>query len=919
MKYVITKNNSSVTDLPEEARSLVHDLGSTVAGEVRFDAGSRGLYSTDASNYRQVPIGVVLPETIEDIVATVRAAHAHGVPVLGRGCGTSLAGQCCNAAVIIDTSKYLNRVLEIDSERRRARVQPGTILDDLRKAAARFGLTFGPDPATHNHCTLGGMIGNNSCGVHSVLAEFYGPGPRTADNIEELDVLTYDGVRLRVGPTSEQELHAIAGSHDRRGEIFRRLRNLRDRHGAAIRERFPPIPRRVSGYNLSQLLPENGFHLARALAGTESTCAFTLEATVTLIPSPKTRALLVLGYPTVYDAGDHIARIREMRPTGLEGLDDVLIHYVKKKGLHASYVDLFPEGSGWLLAEFGGDSRNDARDRAHEAMNHLRKESVPPSMALYDHPEEMEKIWTVRESGLGATAFVPGEPDSWPGWEDSAVPPHRVGEYLHDLRELFQRYNYHCSLYGHFGEGCIHTRVDFDFRTAAGIKRYRDFTTEAAELVVGYGGSISGEHGDGQARGDLLQIMYGADLMQAFRDFKSAWDPDWKMNPGKVIEAEPRDRNLRLGADYQPARPQTHFRFPEDRGDFSRAALRCVGVGECRRMKSGTMCPSFMATREEKHSTRGRARLLFEMLQGEVIQDGWRSETVKEALDLCLACKGCKNDCPVSVDMATYKAEFLSHYYENRLRPASAYAFGYIYRWARLAAWMPEVANLVTQTPGLRQMAKWIAGVAQERQLPRFAPYTFKQRAAPSHRQRQSGAKVILWADTFNNHFHPETAQAALEVLEAAGYRVEIPHAALCCGRPLYDFGMLDSAKRLLRNVLEYLRPELEAGTPIVVLEPSCAAVFRDELVNLFPEDATARRLCEQTFLLSELLDRHGEDCIAPEMHGKAIVQGHCHRRELQHRRARWSTAAVLAAGAALAFICIRRAGGMLAGYSDER
>jgi len=408
MKYVITKNNSSVTDLPEEARSLVHDLGSTVAGEVRFDAGSRGLYSTDASNYRQVPIGVVLPETIEDIVATVRAAHAHGVPVLGRGCGTSLAGQCCNAAVIIDTSKYLNRVLEIDSERRRARVQPGTILDDLRKAAARFGLTFGPDPATHNHCTLGGMIGNNSCGVHSVLAEFYGPGPRTADNIEELDVLTYDGVRLRVGPTSEQELHAIAGSHDRRGEIFRRLRNLRDRHGAAIRDRFPPIPRRVSGYNLSQLLPENGFHLARALAGTESTCAFTLEATVTLIPSPKTRALLVLGYPTVYDAGDHIARIREMRPTGLEGLDDVLIHYVKKKGLHASYVDLFPEGSGWLLAEFGGDSRNDARDRAHEAMNHLRKESVPPSMALYDHPEEMEKIWTVRESGFGRDRVCTG-------------------------------------------------------------------------------------------------------------------------------------------------------------------------------------------------------------------------------------------------------------------------------------------------------------------------------------------------------------------------------------------------------------------------------------------------------------------------------------------------------------------------------
>jgi FAD/FMN-containing dehydrogenase/Fe-S oxidoreductase len=875
------RDSSAILKLPEPARSLAHELGLTLAGEVRFDAGSRGLYSTDASNYRQVPIGVVVPRTIEDVVATVRAARAHGVPILGRGCGTSLAGQCCNAAVVIDTSKYLNRVLEIDPEGRRARVQPGTILDDLRKAAARFDLTFGPDPATHNHCTLGGMIGNNSCGVHSVQAEFYGPGARTADNIEELEVLTYDGQRLRVGRTSEEELESAICAPDRRGEIYRRLKDLRDRHGPAIRDRFPAIPRRVSGYNLPQLLPENGFHLARALAGTESTCALTLEATVTLIPSPKARALVVLGYPTVYDAGNHIPRIRQMRPSGLEGLDDVLIDYVRKKGLHSSYVDLFPEGGGWLLVEFGGDSRNDARDRAREAMDRLQKEPGAASMSLYDHPEEVEKVWTVRESGLGATAFVPGEPDSWPGWEDSAVAPDRVGEYLHDLRALFKRYDYHCSLYGHFGEGCIHTRIDFDLRTSEGIKRYRDFTTEAAELVVAYGGSISGEHGDGQARGDLLQIMYGADLMQAFRDFKSAWDPEWKMNPGKVIEAAPRDRNLRLGADYTPAKPRTHFGFPEDGGDFSRAALRCVGVGECGRMDSGTMCPSFMVTREEKHSTRGRARLLFEMLQGEVIREGWQSEAVKEALDLCLACKGCKNDCPVSVDIATYKAEFLSHYYESRLRPTAAYAFGYIYRWARLASWMPELVNFVTQTPGLGHLAKWAAGVAQERQLPRFAPYTFRQHITQNYRRRQGSSDVILWLDTFNNHFHPETAEAALEVLEAAGYRVGIPRVALCCGRPLYDFGFLDTAKRLLREILDHLQPELESGTPIVVLEPSCAAVFRDELVNLFPQDENAKRLSQQTFLLSEFLEKNGNNFSVPQIRGKAIVQGHCHQKSL--------------------------------------
>ncbi|HEY7318488.1 MAG TPA: FAD-binding and (Fe-S)-binding domain-containing protein, partial [Candidatus Binatia bacterium] len=871
-----------------EIKDLAHDLRIKLFGEVRFDAESRALYATDGSNYRQPPIGVIVPRSVDDIIETVKLARAYGVPILGRGCGTSLAGQCCNAALVIDTSKYLNRVLEIDERRKVARVEPGTILDDLREAAKPYGLIYGPDPATHNHCTLGGMIGNNSCGIHSVMAEFYGPGPRTADNVEELEVLTYDGLRLRVSSTSDTELDSIICAGGRRGDIYRGLKALRESYARQIYDRFPAIPRRVSGYNLPQLLPDRGFNVARALVGTESTCAITLQATVKLFPNPKARALLILGYPSVYEAGDHVPEIREFKPVGLEGLDDLLIDFMKKKHLHPKDAALLPEGNGWLLVEFGGENVREAGDRAREAMERLKKKNNAPQMKLYDEPKKMSKIWEVRESGLGATAFVPGERDSWPGWEDSAVPPEKVGDYLRDLRELFKRYGYHCSLYGHFGQGCIHTRIDFDLTSADGIKNYRKFTAEAAELVVTrYGGSLSGEHGDGQSRGEMLEVMYGKEILQAFREFKSVWDPQWKMNPGKVIDAHPRDANLRLGADYRPKRPKTHFTYVED-GDFAHATLRCVGVGKCRRLSGGTMCPSFMVTREEKDTTRGRAHMLFEMLQGDVIKDGWKSDAVKDALHLCLACKGCKGDCPVNVDMASYKAEFLSHYYEGRLRPRSAYAFGLIYWWSRLASYMPELVNFLTQSPLLSRGAKLLAGVAPEREIPRFAPRTFKERFREHHSNSNGQNEVLLWPDTFNNHFYPEVAEAAVEVLEAAGYHVEIPSVSLCCGRPLYDYGMLATAKRLLRRVMHCLQPQLSAGTPIVVLEPSCASVFRDELTNLFPHDPDARRLREQTFLLNEFLEKKAPGFRPPALERKALLQGHCHQKavmSMEHER----------------------------------
>jgi FAD/FMN-containing dehydrogenase/Fe-S oxidoreductase len=855
------------------ASALAVHLSRRLEGEVRFDEGSRALYAQSGGNYRQVPIGVVVPYSTEDVVATLEACRSFGVPVLSRGGGTSLAGQCCNVAVVIDHSKRLDRILDLDEGQRLARVQPGVVLDQLRARTEPLGLTFPPDPSTHNHCTFGGMIGNNSCGVHSMMTG------RTSDNVEALEVMTYDGVRLTVGRTSDLELARLCEQQGRVGEIYRGLRELRDRHADLIRTRYPKIPRRVSGYNLDDLLPENGFQVARALTGTEGTCVTILDATVRLTPWPRHRSLLVLGYPSVYEAADHLEEVLAARPIGLEGIDDVLVGDMQVKQLHTDYLKLLPEGRGWLLAEFGGDTRTDSDEKARALM--ARLEHGGPRMKLYDDPSEEHHIWKVRESGLGATARIKGRPDTWEGWEDSAVPPARLGAYLRGLRGLFQRYGYACALYGHFGQGCVHTRIDFDLKTAAGVQKFRAFIEEAADLVLSFGGSLSGEHGDGQSRAELLPKMFGPELVEAFAAFKRLWDPQGMMNPGKVVRPHAITDDLRFGPKYHPKSLRTHFSFGEDRHDFAYATERCVGVGECRRRDGGTMCPSYMVTGEEMHSTRGRARLLNEMIRGEVITDGWRSEAVREALDLCLACKGCKGECPVNVDMAAYKAEFLAHYYRHRRRPVTAYSMGLIATWARVASWFPGLANFLTHATGLARLLKWLAGIHPQRRVPRFASRTFQSwwRARPH--TATTGRPVVLWPDTFNNHFHPEVAIAAVEVLEAAGFAVKVPLEALCCGRPLYDYGFLDKARARLEAMLRVLRPEIEAGTPLVALEPSCLSVFRDEMPNLLAGNLDAQRLSRQSFLLSELLARVGWH--PPAREGKAVVHLHCHHKAIVH------------------------------------
>jgi FAD/FMN-containing dehydrogenase/Fe-S oxidoreductase len=859
------------------SRELEEKLRGAIRGEVRFDPGARALYAVDASNYRQVPIGLVIPRDAADVEAAVAACRAFGAPILARGGGTSLSGQCCNVAVVLDFSKYMRSIQWLDAEKKLAHVEPGIVLDRVREAAEEHHLTFAPDPATHSRCTLGGMIGNNSCGVHALM------GGKTVDNIHSLDVVLYDGTKLTVGATTEEELGAIIAAGGRRGEIYAGLRRIRDQYSDLVRKRFPRIPRRVSGYNLDELLPENGFHVARALVGTEGTCATVLGATLHLKDSPPHRRLVGLGFVDPFIAADHVPLVLEYKPIGLEGFDGMLVDFMKRKELAVDDVVLLPEGRGHLLVEFGGWSAEDADAQVERF---LQAVAQTPAVVRSYSSAEAPRVWHVRESALGSTVFIPGEPHGWEGWEDAGVPPEKLGSYLRETFKLMSEFGYRSPMYGHFGEGCVHMRINFDLESEPGIRKFRAFLDLATDIVIAHGGSISGEHGDGQARAALLPKMFGPELMQAFREFKALWDPLNKMNPGKLIDPvnvyEPHE-NLRLGAGYQSGKVDTYFQFPDDKGSFSEATLRCVGVGACRKTGPGTMCPSYMATREEQHSTRGRAHLLWEMLEGNVLDRDWGNEQVREALDLCLSCKACKRECPVNVDVATYKAEFLAHYHEQHGHHLRDYTFGFMDRWARLASTIPGVtthlANLPLQIPGVSALLKGVLGVASQRQLPRFASSSYQSKISGNE---SATAQVLLWPDTWNNYYHPHVLESARQVLTDAGFPPYTPKQHVCCGRPLYDFGFLKEARAYLEKILQEFAPQIDAGTAFVFLEPSCASVFRDELLNFFPADMRAKRLSDQTLLLSQFLAKRAVGYKPPSLAGKRIVlHGHCHHKSL--------------------------------------
>jgi FAD/FMN-containing dehydrogenase/Fe-S oxidoreductase len=863
--------------------ALERDLRSRVDGEVRFDAGTRGAYSTDASNFREVPLGVVVPASPDAAVETVAVCRRHGAPVLSRGGGTSLAGQCTNAAVMIDWSKRCHRVESVDAQRRRCVVQPGIVLDELNRRLAPTGLRYGPEPATHPNCTLGGMIGNNSCGA---TAQRTG---KVVDNTPALEVLLYDGTRFWTNEITSR----------RQEELYAALRRIAAEHGDEIRRRYPDIPRRVSGYNLDSLLPEHGFDVAGLLVGSESTLVTVLRAELALVPVVEQHTLVVLGFPDVAAAADAVPAIVEHAPIALEGLDARLVRDQELKHEHAEVIGRLPEGRGWLMVQFGGETIEESDERAQSMLEAIGRSGRDADVEFLDQPQHQDALWRVREAGLGATAHVPGRRDTWEGWEDSAVPPERLGDYLRELERLYERFGYADdsmpSLYGHFGHGCVHTRIPFDLYSDEGVAEYRRFLQRAAELVVRYGGSLSGEHGDGQTRGELLPRMFGARLTRAFEELKTLFDPDLRMNPGKVVFPDRLDVHLRLGGDWRP-RPlgRLHFAYPDDGGSFAQAANRCVGIGKCRQHSSdGTvMCPSYQATLEEEHSTRGRARLLFELLNGHgdgPVEDGWRSQAVRDALDLCLACKGCKSDCPVNVDMATYKAEFLAHHYAGRLRPRSAYSLGWlpVAAHALNAARLAGAVNAATSRSRGRQLVTRLAGL-EDRPLPRFATRTLRQWAAHRRPARGTRGEVVLFPDTFTNLLHPEIGRAAIRVLEAAGWSVHVPRERLCCGLTWISTGQLDIARRLLMRTLRHLDRTL----PVIGLEPSCTAVLRGDARELLGDDPLAERVAARTLTFAELLHRHTDGWSPPRVPppADALVQVHCH----QHAILGWDADAAL-------------------------
>lgn len=864
---------------------------------MRFDTGSRAAYAHDASNYRQVPIGVVVPRNVDAAVEAVAVCREHDVPVFSRGGGTSLAGQCCNEGVVIDWSKYCRRLVSVDPERRVALVEPGACLDDLNKELSKFELMVGPKPSTHDTCTIGGMIGNNSCGAS---AQAYG---KMADSVLRMEVLTYDGLRMWTGPTSKEEYDQILAEGGRRAEIYRAMRDLIEENLALIRTRYPDIPRRISGYNLDSLLPEKGFDVAGALVGSESTLVTVLQAEIKLFPVPPYQSLVVLGFDDIAAAGDALPRVAEHEPLALEGIDHRLIdlarvEHVAKPGV----LKEMPKGSGWLMVRFGGDTREQADERADRLLEDIHRSEHDPGVSYLDDPAEEERLWKVREAGLGATAYPPSGPDTHEGWEDAAVPPTRLGDYLRDFRALLEEFGYgDASLYGHFGQGCVHTRIAFDLEDPEGAATYRRFVERAAHLVASYGGSLSGEHGDGQSRGELLPIMFGEEVVRLFGRYKQIFDPGDRMNPGKV--ASPREATTAEGTPgvfrldenldhlgYDPPEPHTHFSYPDDHNRFTHAAARCVGIGKCRASSGGVMCPSYRVTQEEEHTTRGRARLLMEMMRGTtgqedaVITDGWRSKAVHDALDLCLACKGCRGDCPVNVDMATYKAEFLSHHYRWRPRPLSHYSMGWLPLWARIASVAPGTVNALTHTPGLGRLIKRAGGIDRRREVPRFASQRLIDWFAERGGSQVDGPPVVLWPDSFTGNFHPGIGQAAVRVLEAAGFRVEMPPVALCCGLTWISTGQLATAERVLRRTVDALAPRLRAGVPVVGLEPSCTAVFRSDAPELMPDDPDVERLSKQTRSLAEfLLDRAPQVITAPPpgTGRTAIAQTHCHQHAI--------------------------------------
>ncbi|WP_433061807.1 FAD-binding and (Fe-S)-binding domain-containing protein [Dactylosporangium sp. CS-033363] len=843
---------------PDIADDLVARLARAGVGDVLTDAAHRSAYGSDASLYRIVPRAIVRPRSDDEVAATLEVCRALGVPITARGAGTSVAGNAIGPGVVLDFSRHMDKVLEVDPGTRTARVQAGTVHATLQAAARPHALRFGPDPSTHTRCTIGGMIGNNSCGSRTLG---YG---RTSDNVVGLDALTIDGERFSTG-RDERDRPTVEGAK----AIADQLQAVVQGSLAVARTEFATFPRQVSGYAVEHLLPERGLDLTGLLVGSEGTLAIVTSATVRLVVDPKHRLLVVLGYPDIGSAGDAAPTVLGFDPTACEGIDSRIVDIVRsRRGPDA--VPPLPGGSSWLFVEIAGDDLDECRDRARR----LAEGAGAVDALIVEDPAAAAPLWRIREDGAGLAGRAPSGKPGHGGWEDAAVPPARVGDYLRDFDVLCERHGLSNMPYGHFGDGCVHVRLDFPLDRPGGPAKFRAFLEDAADLVVSYGGSLSGEHGDGRARSELLSRMYSAEAIGLFAAVKHAFDPANLLNPGVLVDPDPVDARIRVAAARPVGQPLA-FGYHADHGDFNQAVHRCTGVGKCRADTTalgGVMCPSFLATRNEKDSTRGRARVLQEMLDGDLAPD-WRAPAIHDALDLCLSCKGCASDCPTGIDMAAYKAEVLHQSFKGRIRPRSHYSLGRLPMWSRLASRMPRIANALTSAPGLRNLALYTAGVDARRSIPRFANKTFRRWFG---RRTFEGKPVLLFVDSFTDHFAPDIAKAAVEVLTAAGYAPELTSESACCGLSWISTGQLDAAKRILGSTVGALQGAVDRGIPIVGLEPSCTGVLRSDLVELVDSDA-ARAVSAATVTVAELLART-PGWTPPSLEGVSVVaQPHCH------------------------------------------
>lgn len=830
--------------------------------QLRTDMASRAAYSSDAGIFRRVPAAIAEPENTDQIRDAIAVAVAKGWPIVGRGGGSSVAGNAIGEGLIIDTSRYFNRILSIDPEKRIAVVEPGVVCDALVDAAAKHGLTYGPDPSTHSRCTIGGMVANNACGSHSVA---FGTA---AENLIDISLMLTDGREITVNKD---------GCDD--PEIDAKLRELASNNADLIEAELGRFPRQVSGYGLHYL----AYDVAKAMAGSEGTIGVITRLSVKLVPAPKVKSLAVLAFDTVFDAARAAAELRLPGVTTIEGMGGDLLAALRSKQGQSQAGENLPGNrkglvaGGWLYCETGGDTDEEARRQA---------EAVATAVDTIDYvvvsdPSEMRELWRIRESSAGIVTRLADGGEAWPNWEDSAVPPENLADYLRDLYLLMEKYDYQGIPFGHFGEGCVHVRISFDFSTEAGVKKFEKFMNEAAALVSSYGGSLSGEHGDGRARSALLNRMYSPAMISLFEQFKLIFDPDRVFNPGVLVWADPVTEGLRMDIGQRNLEITPIHSFSQDEGSMINAVNRCVGVSACR-SEQDAMCPSFQITGDEVHSTRGRARILSEMFRGASIPDGYRSDEVNEALDLCLSCKACASECPVNVDMSTYKAEFLSHHYQGRIRPMAHYVMGWLPLLGHIAHKIPFLPALIDATlssPRLSPLVRKVGGLADRPLIP------FAHRSLRAIKPAQAtGEPIVLWPDSFNTNLDTGPARAAISTLEALGFSVIIPQEFVCCGLTWHSTGQLSMAKKVLEHTATVMKPYLDQGLTIVGLEPSCTVMLQDEATEL-SENPDLKRLAQYTKPFAEVIapkitELVEQGSIAVET-TTALTQVHCHERSL--------------------------------------